>query len=79
MRSKTSNKEFQTFVEEFRERLNREDLERSWKLEALHHLFTEVGDRPESFHRLWIQTLLAAGLSLESALALLIEGRFLPN
>lgn len=79
MRSKTSNKEFQTFVEEFRERLNREDLERSWKLEALDHLFTEVGDRPESFHRLWIQTLLAAGLSLESALALLIEGRFLPN
>jgi len=79
MSDKPSNTEFQSFVEEFRERLNREDLERSWKLEALDHLFTEVGDHPESFHRLWIQPLVAAGLTLESALALLIEGRFLPN
>jgi len=79
MSDKPSNKEFQSFVEEFRERLNREDLERSWKLEALDHLFTEVEDHPESFHRLWIQPLVAAGLTLESALALLIEGRFLPN
>jgi len=79
MSDKSSNKEFQSFVEEFRERLNREDLERSWKLEALDHLFTEVEDHPESFHRLWIQPLVAAGLTLESALALLIEGRFLPN
>ena len=79
MSDKPSNKEFQSFVEEFRERLKREDLERSWKLEALDHLFTEVEDHPESFHRLWIQPLVAAGLTLESALALLIEGRFLPN
>jgi hypothetical protein len=79
MSNKTSNKESKTFVEEFRERLNREDLERRWKLEALDHLFTEVENHPESFHRLWIQPLVAAGLSLESALALLIAGRFLPN
>jgi len=79
MSHKTNNKEPKTRVEEFRERLNREDLERRWQLEALDHLFTEVEDHPESFHRLWIQPLVAAGLTLESALALLIEGRFLPN
>jgi hypothetical protein len=79
MSNKTDNKEPKTRVEEFRERLNREDLERRWQLEALDHLFTEVEDHPESFHRLWIQPLVAAGLTLESAMALLIEGRFLPN
>ena len=76
---KTKNKKAMTRVEEFRERLTREDLERRWQLEALDHLFTEVEDHPESFHRLWIQPLVAAGLTLESALALLIEGHFLPN
>jgi hypothetical protein len=77
--SKINNKAPKTFVEEFRERLNREDLERRWQLEALDHLFTEVEDHPDSFHRLWIQPLVAAGLTLESALALLIESRFRPN
>jgi hypothetical protein len=79
MSNKTNNKESKTFIEEYRERLNREDLERLWKLEALDCLFTEAEDQPESFHRLWIQPLVAAGVSLESALALVIECRFLPN
>jgi hypothetical protein len=79
MSNKTTNKKSKTRVEEFRERLNRENLERSWKLEALDCLFTEAEDQPESFHRLWVQPLVASGLTLESALALLIEGRFLPN
>jgi hypothetical protein len=79
MSNKTTNKKSKTRVEEFRERLNRENLERSWKLEALDHLFTEAEEHPDSFHRLWVQPLVASGLTLESALALLIEGRFLPN
>jgi hypothetical protein len=79
MSDKASKKQTKTRVEEFRERLTREDLERRWQLEALDHLFAEVEDHPESFHRLWIQPLVAAGLTLESAMALLIEGRFLPN
>ena len=79
MSEKTSKKQTKTRVEEFRERLDREDLERRWQLEALDHLFTEVEDQPDSFHSLWIQPLVAAGLTLESALALLIEGHFLPN
>jgi hypothetical protein len=79
MSNKTNNKESKTFVEEFRERLNREDLERRWQLEALDHLFTEVENHPDDFHRLWIQPLVASGLSVESALALLIESHFRPN
>ncbi|HXE35229.1 MAG TPA: hypothetical protein VN087_15045 [Verrucomicrobiae bacterium] len=79
MSHKTINKESKTFVEEFRERLNREDLERRWKLEALDHLFTESEDQPEKFHRLWIKPLMSAGLSLESAFALVVEARFRPN
>jgi hypothetical protein len=79
MSNKTINKEPKSFVEEFRERLNREDLERRWKLEALDHLFTESEDQPEKFHRLWIKPLMSAGLSLESAFALVVEARFRPN
>ena len=79
MSKKTNNKGSKTRVEEFRERLNREDLERRWQLEALDHLFTEVEEHPDSFHRLWIQPLVASGLTVESALALLIESHFRPN
>ena len=84
MSNKTNNKESNnagpnTFVEEFRERVNREDLERRWQLEALDHLFTEVEEHPDSFHRLWVQPLVNSGLSVESALALLIESHFRPN
>jgi hypothetical protein len=84
MSNKTNNKGSNdggpsTFVEEFRERLNREDLERRWHLEALDHIFNEVEDHPDSFHRQWIQPLVKSGLSVESALALLIESHFRPN
>jgi len=74
-----SSKKQKTIVEEFRERLHREELERSWKLEALDHLFTESQDQPDKFHRQWIHPLMAAGLSLESAFEILIEARFRPN
>ncbi len=84
MSDKTNGKESNNgapnaFVEEFRERLNREDLERRWQLEALDHLFTEVEEQPDNFHRLWVQPLVNSGLSVESALALLIESHFRPN
>jgi len=77
--NKSNNKGAKTRVEEFRERLNREDLERRWQLEALDHLFTESENHPDTFHRHWVQPLIAAGLTLESALALLIESHFRPN
>jgi hypothetical protein len=84
MSNKTNNKRSNdegpsTFVDEFRERLNREDLERRWHLEALDQIFNEAEDHPDSFHRQWIQPLVKSGLSVESALALLIESHFRPN
>jgi hypothetical protein len=74
-----SKKPTKSFAEEYRERLNREDLERRWKLEALDLLFTESDDDPDRFERFWIKPLLAAGLNLESALNLIVEARFHPN
>ncbi len=79
MSNKTSNKEPMTRVEEFRERLTREDLERRWQLEALDHLFTEFEEHPERFHKLWVKPLITAGVSLESALNLVVEAHFRPN
>lgn len=68
-----------TFVEEFRERLTREDLERRWQLEALDHLFNETENEPGKFRRIWLQPLVSEGLSVESAIALVVESRFRPN
>jgi hypothetical protein len=79
MSNKTTNKQSKTRVEEYRESLNREDLERRWQLEAFDHLFSELENHPDNFHRLWIKPLVASGLSVESALALLIESHFRPN
>lgn len=73
------NKPTKSFADEYRERLNREDLERRWKLEALDLLFSESNDDPDRFERLWIKPLLAAGLSLECALNVIVEARFHPN
>jgi hypothetical protein len=79
MSNKTNDKQCMTRVEEFRERLTREDLERRWQLEALDHLFTESENHPERFHSLWVKPLITAGLSLESALSLVVEAYFRPN
>ena len=75
MRSKKSK----SFVEEFRERLERENLERLWKLEVFDHLFSESQEHPDRFEQLWIKPLMAAGLTLDSALNLIVESRFRPN
>jgi hypothetical protein len=66
-------------VEEYRERLNREDMERRWNLEALDSIITESEERPEEFHQEWILPLLLAGVSLETAFSLLVQGKFHPN
>jgi hypothetical protein len=68
-----------TVVEEFRERLDREEMELRWKSEAYDHLLTESKEHPERFLQRWVTPLIGAGLSVEAALALLIEGHFRPN
>jgi hypothetical protein len=74
-----SNKESKARIEEFRERLEREELERLWKLEALDRIFTETQRHPEKFQQEWIGPLMAHGLTLESALALVVQAHFYPN
>lgn len=74
-----SDKETKSVIEEFRERLSREELERRWLLEAFDCLFTDSAAQTESFDRLWVQPLVSEGLSLEAALGLLIESHFRPN
>jgi hypothetical protein len=68
-----------TAAEEYRERLNREDMERRWTLEALDCILNECEESPEKFHKRWIQPLLSAGVTLETAFELLVGGRFRPN
>jgi hypothetical protein len=78
-KTKTMDEKTKTFAEEYRERLSREDLERRWKLEALDHLFSETEYQPEKFRRMWVQPLVNAGLSVDSALSLAVESYFRPN
>jgi hypothetical protein len=70
---------FQTTGEGYRERLEREERERRWNLEALDCILSESEECPEKFHQHWIEPLLAAGVSLESAFSLVVGGRFRPN
>ncbi|HXY52759.1 MAG TPA: hypothetical protein VEI01_25160 [Terriglobales bacterium] len=65
--------------EELRKRISREDLEYSWRLEALDHIITFSQVDPTNFHRLWIKPLLAAGASLEVAIACIADSHFQPN
>ena len=70
---------FKTTGEEYRERLEREEMERRWNLEALDCILSESEKCSEKFHQHWIKPLLAAGVSLETAFSLLVGGRFRPN
>jgi hypothetical protein len=70
---------FKTTREGYRERLEREEMERRWNLEALDCILSESEECPEKFHQHWIKPLLGAGVSLESAFSLLVGGRFRPN
>lgn len=74
-----SERRSKTTVEEYRERLNREDMERRWNLEVLDYILTESEECPEEFHQEWILQLLLAGVSLETAFSLLVGGKFHPN
>jgi len=65
--------------EELRKRISREELEYSWRLEALDRIITFSQVDPTNFHRLWIKPLLAAGASLEVAIACIADSHFQPN
>jgi hypothetical protein len=56
-----------------------EELESSWRLEASDHLIDLLQMKPKDFHRLWVQPLLAAGATMEVAIACIAASYFLPN
>ena len=64
---------------ELRERILREELQYSWQLEALDRITVASQVDPVTFHQYWIQPLLAAGLSLEAAIARIADSCFQPN
>jgi len=64
---------------ELRRRLIREELESTLQLETVGYLITALNVDPAAFRRFWVQPLLAAGASLDIALACIAQSRSQPN
>lgn len=74
-----SSKQVEQLRKELREAISREELSQARQLEALDRIITVSQTNPRAFHRVWIQPLLAEGLSLEAALTHIIASYFQPN
>jgi hypothetical protein len=61
------------------DRIAHEELESSWRLEALDRLIVLLQMEPTDFHCLWVQPLLAAGATMDVAIACITASYFLPN
>ena len=64
---------------ELRRRLIREELESTLQLETVGHLIAALNVDTAAFRRFWVQPLLAAGASLDIALACIAQSRSQPN
>jgi len=74
-----SERQIEKLRKKLRERLSREEVELSWRLEALDRIFTASMVDEQSFHQFWVKPLLSTGLSLETVLALIVDCYFQPN
>jgi hypothetical protein len=74
-----SERQIEKLRKKLRERLSHEEVERSWRLEALDRIFTASMVDEQSFHQFWVKPLLSTGLSLETVLALIVDSYFQPN
>jgi hypothetical protein len=74
-----STEQVERLREKLHNRIAREELESSWRLEALDRLIGLLQMEPQVFHRLWVQPLLAAGATMEVAIACITASYFLPN
>lgn len=74
-----SPEQMEKLHEELHQRILREELEYSWRLEVMDRLITFSRFDPATFHRLWIAPLLTAGASLEVAIACIANSHFQPN
>jgi hypothetical protein len=64
---------------EINERLDRADMEDRWRLEALDFLISESRENPEQFHQEYVGPLLEAGLNMDTAFDLIVNGVFRAN
>jgi hypothetical protein len=74
-----SSRQMEQLRKELRVRISREELGQARQVEALDRIFTVSQTNPKPFHRLWIEPLLAAGLSLEAAIGHIFASYFQPN
>jgi hypothetical protein len=74
-----SERQIEKLRKKLRERSSREEVELSWRLEALDRIFTASMVDEQSFHQFWVKPLLSTGLSLETVLALIVDCYFQPN
>ena len=65
--------------EKLRHRIAREELESAFRLEALDRLITVLQLEPTSFQRLWVEPLIAAGATMDVAIASIVASYFQPN
>jgi len=75
----TKDHQMDKLREELRKRIAWDSLEPSRRLQALADLVPVLEMEPSRFHRLWIQPLLDAGLTLEAAVACIAESHFHSN
>jgi hypothetical protein len=74
-----SAEQIEKLRKKLRDRIAHEELESSWRLEALDRLIVLLQMEPTAFHRLWVRPLLAAGATMEVAVACITASYFLPN
>ena len=65
--------------DKLRKRIAREELESAFRLEALDSLISILQLEPTSFQRLWVEPLMAAGVSMDVAIASIVASYFQPN
>jgi len=65
--------------EKLHNRIEREELESAWRLEALDRLISVLQLEPTAFQRLWVEPLVAAGATMDAAIAGIIASYFQPN
>jgi hypothetical protein len=74
-----STEQVERLRKKLRERITYEELESSWRLEALDRLIGLLQMEPKAFHQLWVEPLLRAGATMEVAICCITASYFLPN
>jgi hypothetical protein len=74
-----SDEQMEELRKELRERISREELNYSRRLEALEQVLRFSRVDSATFHRLWIRPLLAADLGFQVAIASVIDSYLQPN